>query len=290
MILFRKFNEATNPFSFRFFNKTLRRMIVSFFPGFEGDLNFFQFEPLPSEFFEVLPRVKAVIFPPTITPEIYFFVKNLGIPVFPEYSYRFFFPGKIGQILLFRLFNLPHPETYLIPRLCGIEENFYKRSFTFKYPCVIKGNFGDEGKEVFLVRDEGELREVLSLIKAWEREGRFGFLVQEYLPNPFDARSVVIVEKILVFFRKGGFKKNLVQEGEIIPPPSKELEEKIIKLTQSLIRNTYFNLVAVDFLFRGDEPLFNELNFVFGRRAIGEKNYEIYLKEAIENFLSKINF
>ncbi len=263
-------------------------MIVSFFPSFEGDLNFFQFEPLPSEFFEALPKVRAVIFPPTITPEIYFFVKNLGIPVFPEYTYRFFFPGKIGQILLFRLFNLPHPETSLIPRLCGIEENPYERSFNFKFPCVVKGNFGDEGSEVFLVRNEEELKEVLSIIRTWEREGRFGFLVQEYLSSPFDARSVVIGEKILVFFRKGGFRKNLVQEGEIIPPPNKELEEKVIKLTQRLIRNTYFNLVAIDFLFKENEPLLNELNFVFGRRAIGEKNYELYLKEAIENFLSRI--
>jgi ribosomal protein S6--L-glutamate ligase len=46
--------------------------------------------------------------------------------------------------------------------------------------------------------------------------------------------------------------------------------------------------VAIDFLFKDDEPLFNELNFVFGRRALGEEKYEIYLKEAIENFLAKI--
>lgn len=263
-------------------------MIISFYPGFEGDLNFFQFEPLPSEFFEVLPKVKAVIFPQTVTPEIYFFVKNLGIPVFPEYTYRFLFPGKIGQILLFRLFNLPHPETILIPRLCGIEENPYQRAVKFKVPCVIKGNFGNEGREVFLAEKEEDVEKILTHIKTWEREGRFGFLVQEYLPTPFDARSVVIGEKILVFFRKGGFKKNLSQEGEIIPPPKSELEEKVIKLTKTLIRNTYFNLVAIDFLFKDEEPLLNELNFVFGRRAIGEEKYEAYLKKAIENFLKNL--
>lgn len=263
-------------------------MIVSFYPSFEGELNFFQFEPLPSEFFEALSKIRAVIFPPTITPEIYFFVKNLGIPVFPEYSYRFLFPGKLGQILLFRLFNLPHPETILIPRLCGIEENPYRRTLEINFPCVVKGNWGDEGREIFLVENEKDLERVIKQIKAWERERRFGFLIQEYLPNSFDARSVVIGDKILVFFRSGGFKKNLVQEGEIIPPPSKELEEKVIRLTKSLIRNTYFNLVAIDFLFKKGEPLLNELNFVFGRRAIGEENYENHLKEAIENFLSRI--
>jgi len=264
-------------------------MIVSFTPFFKGDLNFFQFEPLPSEFLENLHRIRGVVFPPTITPELYFFVKNQGIPVFPEYTLRFMFPGKIGQILLFRLFNLPHPETILVPRLCGLEENPYKRPFKVKYPFVLKGNWGNEGSEVFLVESEEEFKRVLKEVKAWERNGRFGFLIQEYVPTEFDARSIVIGEKIFVFFRKGGLKKNLCQEGKPIPPPKKILKEKVIKLTQSLIRNTYFNLVAIDFLFKGEEPLFSELNFVFGRRLLGEKRFEKYLRGAIENFIKKLN-
>ncbi|RLG10462.1 hypothetical protein DRN73_07715, partial [Candidatus Pacearchaeota archaeon] len=73
-------------------------MIISFLPTFKGDFNFFQFEPLDKSFFEKLLQARAVIFPPTISSEIYFFVKNLGIPVFPEYTFRFLYPGKIGQI------------------------------------------------------------------------------------------------------------------------------------------------------------------------------------------------
>lgn len=263
-------------------------MILSFYPGFKGDLNFFQFEPLPPEFFEIISRVKAVIFSPTISSEIYFFVKNLGIPVFPEYTYRFLFPGKIGQILLFKLFDLPHPKTILIPRLCGIEENPFERSFKIKFPCVIKGNLGNEGREVFLVENEEDFLKILKEIKSWERIGRYGFLVQEYISTPFDARSIVIGEKFFVFFREGGFRKNLCQEGKIVPPPKVGLEEKVIKLTQYLIEKTFFNLVAIDFLFKDEKPLFNELNFVFGRRCLGAERYENLLREAIEGFLKSV--
>lgn len=263
-------------------------MIISFLPSFKGDYNFFQFGPLEEKFFEVLNKARAVIFPPTVSPELYFLVKNLGIPVFPEYTFRFLYPGKIGQVMLLKLLNLPHPETTVIPRLCGIEENPYKRAFKLKFPCVIKGNYGDEGREVFLVENQKEFEGALKKIKGWEREGRFGFLIQEYIPCNFDARAYVIGEKILVIFREGGFKKNLVQEGKIIPCPKRDLKEKVLELTNKVIKNTLFNLVAIDFLFKDDTPLVSEFNFVFGRRAIGERRYEKYLKEAIKNFLETV--
>jgi len=262
-------------------------MIVSFLSTFKGDYNFFQFEPLNNKIFEILSQAKAVIFPQTVSPEIYFFVKNSGIPVFPEYTFRFLYPGKIGQIMLFKLLNLPHPETIIVPRLCGIEENPYKRIFKINFPCIIKGNYGDEGKEVFLVKNEKELEKIFKEIKTWEREGRFGFLVQEYINCEFDARAYVIGEKILVVFREGGFKKNISQEGRIIPCPKKGLKNKVLELTRKIIRNTHFNLVAIDFLFKNENPLISEFNFVFGRRAIGEKKYEIYLRKAIKDFLEK---
>lgn len=263
-------------------------MIISFLPTFKGDINFFQFEPLDEKFFDALDKAKAVIFPPTISSEIYFLVKNSGIPVFPEYTFRFLFPGKIGQIMLLKLLNLPHPETIVIPRLCGIEENPYQRDFKIKFPCVIKGNYGDEGKEIFLVNNEEEFKKILEIIKVYERNGKFGFLIQEYIPSEFDARSYVIGEKIFICFRKGGFKKNLAQEGKIIPCPKKSLKNKVLKLTNTIIKNTHFNLVAIDFLFKDETPLISEFNFVFGRRALGEKKYEVYLKKAIKDFLEKV--
>ncbi len=263
-------------------------MVVSFLPTFKGDLNLFQFEALTPELVEILSTAKAVILPPAISPEIYFFCKNSNIPVFPEYTYRFLYPGKIGQILLFKKLKFPHPETIIVPRLCGIEENPFKRSLKVFFPLVLKGNWGNEGSEVFLINNSQELKERFKLIKAWERSGRYGFLFQEYIPTEFDARAIVIGEKIFIFFRKGGFKKNLVQEGMIIPSPRKGLKKRVYELTLDIISKTGFNLVAIDYLFKENKPVVNEFNFVFGRRALGERRYEKYLKKAIKSFLNQI--
>lgn len=263
-------------------------MVISFLPTFKGDLNYFQYEPLDRNFFENLKRAKAVIFSPTVPKELYFFVKHEGIAVFPEYTLRFLYPGKIGQMLLIKSLGLPHPETVILPRICGLEENPYKRRLNLKFPVVIKGNLGDEGTEVFLIKNEQEFKEKLKILKTWELTGRFGFIIQEYLPEAYDARSVVIGEKIFIFFREGGFRKNLVQEGKTIPPPKEKLREGVYKLTKKIVEKTRFNLVAIDFLFKKEEPLVSEFNFTFGRRAIGEKNYERYLKKAIKNFLKKL--
>ena len=265
-------------------------MIISFLPTFEADVNLFQFHPLDDALVNLILKAKAIIVPPTVSPELYFFIKKAKIPVFPEYTLRFLYPGKIGQILLFKNLNLPHPKTTIIQRLCGIEENPFQKKFSFpEFPFVIKGNWGNEGTEVFLIENSKDLENVLKKIKIWEIQGRFGFLIQEYIPSKFDARAVVIGDEILIFFREGGFKKNIVQEGKIVEPPSQDLFNKVFSLTKNFVKLTGFNLVAIDFLIKDREVLLNELNFVFGRRAIKEETYEKLLKKAINSFLAKVS-
>ncbi|MCS7279661.1 MAG: hypothetical protein NZ530_06350 [Thermodesulfobacteriaceae bacterium] len=263
-------------------------MVVSFLPTFKGDYNFFQFEPWDENFFKILSQAKVVIFPPTVTQDLYFYAKNLNLSVFPEYSLRFLYPGKIGQIMLLKALNLPHPQTILIPRICGLEENLYQRTLKLTFPLVLKGNWGNEGEEVYFLDKDEDFQRVLKKIKLWEISGRYGFLIQEYIETPFDARVILIGDKSFIFFRKGGFKKNLVQEGEVIPCPEKKLKRKLENLIELIRSKTGFNLVAIDFLFKEGEPLISEFNFVFGRRILGEKKYEYYLKRAIKKFIFQL--
>ncbi len=261
-------------------------MLLSFWPLYKGDENYFIFEPLGEVFWEKLSQIRAVILPPFAPEFLYFFFKKAQIPVFPNLEPKFQFPGKLGAILLFHSLGLPTPKTILIPRLCGIEENPYRKFFLPSFPFVVKGNSGDEGSEVFLVKNEQDWKRVLNLLKAWELEGRFGFLLQEYLPSPFDARVIVIGKKRVIFFRKGGLRKNLVRGGEVIPPPSKELKAKALTLVKRLVEKTGLNHVAVDILFRETEPLLSELNYTFGRRLLGETTYQKMVHQAIEDFLA----
>ena len=135
---------------------------------------------------------------------------------------------------------------------------------------------------------------MLKQIKAWERQGRYGFIIQEYIPTGFDARVIVIGKERLIFFREGGFLKNLVLNGKLIPPPSERLKEKTLMVVGELLKKTGLNHVAIDLLFKEDpedeakfKPLLSELNYSFGRRLIGEKEYERLVVSAIEEFLKE---
>ena len=269
-------------------------MVVSFWTMFEGDENFFIFEALDGKLLAKLSQARAVILPPFAPSELYFFFKNQGIPVFPNLELKFKFPGKMGALLLFKSLKFPHPESIIIPRLCGIEENPYRAFEKPAFPFVVKGSRGDEGSEVFLVQDEEDFKEVLKQIKAWERQGRYGFIIQEYIPTGFDARVIVIGKERLIFFREGGFLKNLVLNGKLIPPPSERLKERTLMVVGELLEKTGLNHVAIDLLFKEDpedeakfKPLLSELNYSFGRRLIGEKEYERLVVSAIEEFLKE---
>ncbi|MBX6422581.1 RimK family alpha-L-glutamate ligase [Thermosulfurimonas sp. F29] len=262
---------------------------VSFNPWIEGEVNFFQFTALTEEVIAALRRARAVFLPQTVSPELYFFVRRLGKRVFPNYDLRFAFPGKIGQILLFRVLGLPHPRTICVPRICALGPHPGTVEVSLPpYPFVVKGNHGHEGREVFLVRNAGEWEEALKILRTFEASGRYGFLVQEYLPWEYDLRVVVIGNRRLPFWRKGRFLKNLVQEGEVVACPDPGLEARALEVVAELCEKTGFNLMAVDFLFRPErgEVLINEINFVFGLRLLGgEERFRTYLREAGEAFL-----
>jgi len=100
---------------------------------------------------------------------------------------------------------------------------------------------------------------------------------------------VVIGKRLLRFWRKGDFLRNLVQEGEVTECPDRRPEERALETVKALCRKAGFNLMAVDFLFRPEtgEVLLNEINFVFGLRLLGgEEKFRTYLEEAVEEFLS----
>ncbi|RUM89361.1 MAG: hypothetical protein DSZ24_01455 [Thermodesulfatator sp.] len=178
-----------------------------------------------------------------------------------------------------------------VVRVTGNDEELRRRAAEMALPdppFVVKGNHGHEGREVFLIRGPADWQEALSRLRKWEASGRFGFLVQEYLPWEYDLRVVIIGRRRLPFWRKGGFRRNLVQEGRLVPCPVPELEARALELVEELIEKTGFDLVAVDLLFRPQtgEALLNELNFVFGLRLLGgEERFRIYLAEAVEEFL-----
>ena len=65
-------------------------------------------------------------------------------------------------------------------------------------------------------------------------------------------------------------------------------------LVENFLEKTKLNHVAIDLLFKEDpedeakfKPLLSELNYSFGRRLIGEKEYERLVRSAIKEFLKE---
>ena len=262
--------------------------ILSFHPLIVGDFNFWAFSAVTEELLEALSQARRVIFPQVFPETLYHLARERKIKIFPNYDYRFRFPGKGGQYLLFRTLGLPCPESLWIPKIASLGPHPQAARVRWpRMPFVLKIDHEHEGRGLFLVQKEEELERALGKIRTLEREGRYGFLVQEYLPSPYDLRVVIIGKRFLCFWRKLGsdFRTNLAQGGEIIPCPDPKLEKKALALARTLNQKTGLNLAAIDFLFREEEVLFNEINYVFGRRALGEK-YEALLFEAVNGFLA----
>ncbi len=270
----------------------MARPIVSFSPIYEGDVNLWAHGILDTEVLETLAQARAVIFPQVVKPELYYFCRSLGVPVFPNYDWRFRFPGKMGQILMFQALGLPHPQTLCIPKLAALGEHpGAKPLHRPPFPFVVKGNLGHEGQEIFLITQERDWEEVLSYFRQQERCGRFGLLIQEYLPTPFELRVVICGSKTLPVWRANeqDFKANLAQGGKLISCPDGELERQGLALAGLLRQKTGVNLAAIDFLLRDRQLLFNEINYVFGRKALGggEGFYSLWQK-ALKEFLKGV--
>ncbi len=270
----------------------MSRPIVSFSPIFEGDLNFWAHGLLDAEILETLAKARAVVFPQIIREDLYHFCRALGVPVFPNYTWRFRFPGKLGQILMFQALGLPYPKTLGLPKLAALGTHPGAKPVNLPpYPFVVKGNWGHEGQEVFLITQEKDWQETLAYFRKQERSGRFGLIIQEYLPAPFELRVVICGPKLLPVWRANqkDFKANLARGGELIPCPDPKLEEQGLSWAQTLKQKTGINLAALDFLLKQGRLVFNEINYVFGRRALGgtESFYALW-QEALEDFLKGV--
>jgi len=266
-----------------------RGPIVSFHPLVRGHANFWAFTALDDEVLGALEGAKAVLWPQVLPVSLYRYVRKRGLPCFPNYDVRLNFPGKDGQLLLFRALGLPHPGSVLVPKIAAFGSHPETRPIELTFPVVLKIPDEHEGQGVYLIEKEEEWPRYLALLKERERTGRFGFILQEFVPSSFDLRVFVIGRKRLPFWRRKGkdFRGNLVQGGEYVSCPSQELEDKALELVNSLLTRTGIDLAAVDFLVGEEGVFFNEINFVFAHRAL-KGLFEEYFFEALKDFLERI--
>ncbi|MBI5581403.1 MAG: glutathione synthase [Deltaproteobacteria bacterium] len=273
-------------------------MIVSFHPLFEGDINILCAgrDPGPEEL-AAIRSAAAVILPQGCTRPLFEMARQNCGRVFPNYDARFRYPGKTGQIRLFRETGMPHPVTALFAGVADYRGRHEDR-LSPGLPCVFKFDWGGEGDTVFLVHSQAELEELLQHAAACEATGQRGFLLQEYIAcGNRSLRVAVIGERVVSYWRicdgHDSFRANVSKGASIDTRSDPALKGQAERMVGAFCQRTGIDLAGIDVIFDMDgnppRPLLLEINYYFGRVGLGgaEAYYRI-LAEAIRTWLDRI--
>jgi ribosomal protein S6--L-glutamate ligase len=276
-------------------------MIVSFHPLFEADKNIICAGRNPNaQDLAAIKAAKAVILGQGCYQSLYEMARANCSHVFPNYDARFKYPGKIGQINLFRAINVSHPATEICPDVAAFEKKYGKKpeKLPFQFPLVFKLDWGGEGDTVYLETSFKNLQKQLAQTARFEKTGQTGFLLQEYIAcQDRTLRVVVIGQQIISYWRisqkSSNFYSNLSKGAVIDSAAEPALQNKAIALVENMCRKTAINLAGFDVIFSSDtqdpDPMLLEINYFFGRRGLGgsEAYYKI-LQNEIQTWLAGI--
>ena len=276
-------------------------MILSFHPRVKGDVNLrLTLKGLFSDKeTRLIDSADAIVTTQSIKAHQYEFCQRRCVNLFPDYTYRFGFEGKYGNIHLFRKFNAPHSETSCYESV----ENFMFRHFKnheplIPFPFVLKGDLGGGGWAVFLIRNRHALMKEIDILSDENLHPSRRFIAQAFVPHGGrDLRVVVIGSIIKAYWRcqyKPGEFRNNVGRGAVINYDfDPELRNDGIKCVQNFCSKTGINLAAFDVLFDRSQPdpkpLLSEINFLFGRKGLGgsPRFYEV-LNQAVQQWAGQL--
>jgi ribosomal protein S6--L-glutamate ligase len=276
-------------------------MIVSFHPLFEADKNITCAgrEPDAGDLAAV-QAARAVVLPQGCPRSLYELArKNCG-HVFPNYNARFDYPGKIGQIRLFRDTNTAHPQTELFPAVADFKQAHGEKpvDIPFGMPCVFKFDWGGEGETVYLINSPDDLKEMLVKAAGFENAGQKGFLLQQYVPVGGKTLRVIIIGRTLISYWRiqnssDEFISSVSRGARIDPVSQPQLQNAARALVDDFCAKTGIDLAGFDVIFSSErqtmQPLLLEINYFFGRKGLGgsEAYYEI-LKKEIAGWLDRL--
>ncbi|MBW2259778.1 MAG: hypothetical protein JRF18_04925, partial [Deltaproteobacteria bacterium] len=248
---------------------------------------------------KLIASCRAAIVTQSIKAHQYAACKEYCSNLFPDYTYRFGFEGKCGNIDLFRRFNAPCPETICYESV----EDFRFRHFkgqepVMSFPFVLKGDRGGGGWAVFLIENEHDLMMRLDILDDDSLHAARRFIAQEYVPHGGrDLRVVVIGKTSKAYWRcqnkPGEFRNNVGRGAAIDYEIDPELRDEGIACVEGFCSKTGIDLAAFDVLFdrsqESPKPLLSEINFLFGRKGLGGslRFYEL-LNEAVRRWIDNL--
>ncbi len=152
------------------------------------------------------------------------------------------------------------------------------------YPFVAKSVDGHGGNEVFLIKDEAGLKDVLSAL-----EGR-KVIFQEFCDTPgLDKRVYIVGNKVAgCMLRRGNgdFRSNYSLGGSAefspLTPDEAEIVDKILTALD-------IGHAGIDLIYHNGRPVFNELEDVVGSRMLYRYTDIDVVKMFVEYILSALS-
>lgn len=168
---------------------------------------------------------------------------------------------KIGELVRMSDQGLPLPRTFMSSN-SGILERFKQADLPFAYPFIAKAANTFGGKMNYLVKNYDELKAALK-----ENKDQF-FVLQEFIPNQFDYRIMVMGGEIQFVMKRarGASESHLNNtsagaEGEFVPLEtlSPEMQQQALKAAAVTLRSDF---AGVDLIINSEtgEPYILEVN------------------------------
>ncbi|MGD8837243.1 MAG: hypothetical protein PVJ84_08945 [Desulfobacteraceae bacterium] len=274
-------------------------MIVSFHPIIEAHENIIcAGRPPDDSDLSAIKRADAVILPQGCSEALYRMARRNCPHLFPNLDVRFDFPGKRGQIHLFRQLGLAHPET----RCFDSAAAYYRSSPGIQFPSVVKLDWGGQGETVFKVNHNHELDDVLNRIESFESTGQYGFLIQEFIPTRRRSLRVVVIGSLLIAYWRvqspdSSFGTSVADGATIDPIVDPRVWTAAQNATRRLCRQTGLQLAGLDYIFKDidgsqeqSRPLILEINYYFGRTGLGGSDrYYKLLEGEVDKWLASVS-
>ncbi len=253
-------------------------MILSFHPCVVTDENrICAGRPPDHQDLAAIRRAAAVVLPQGCTPDLYRMARENCRHVFPDYDARFAFPGKIGQIRLFREHGAPHPRTEIIADVPAFRSRLEKDpAGPLGFPYLIKLDWGGEGRTIFALRSTADLDRGLFDVLQSQGVQESGLLVQRFVPCGGRVLRVTVIGcQRLTYWRVADDNRQpmagLALGGRIEQDLDPTLQQAATAEVDTICAKTGINLAGFDVIFpeSGITPLLLEINYFFGREGLG---------------------